>query len=65
MDTDTPRWFKSSHSSAESHHCVEVALERTGDFVRIRDSLTPRAGNLVVGRGEWSALVRSLGAAAH
>ncbi|WP_150252019.1 DUF397 domain-containing protein [Nocardiopsis deserti] len=58
-----PGWFKSSHSSAESHHCVEVAFEHTGNSVRVRDSLAPRAGSLAVSRGEWSALVRSLGAA--
>ncbi|MCK9870616.1 DUF397 domain-containing protein [Nocardiopsis dassonvillei] len=57
-----PSWFKSSRSSAESHHCVEVAFEHTGNSVRVRDSSAPRAGNLVVSRGEWSVLVRSLGA---
>ncbi|WP_444961095.1 DUF397 domain-containing protein [Nocardiopsis sp. M1B1] len=59
-----PGWFKSSHSSAESHHCVEVAFGHTGNSVRVRDSSVPRSGNLAVSRGEWSALVRSLGAAA-
>ncbi|NKY97507.1 DUF397 domain-containing protein [Nocardiopsis alborubida] len=64
MEPDTPRWFKSSHSSAESCNCVEVTFERTGNSVRVRDSSARRAGNLAVSRGEWSVLVRSLGAAA-
>ncbi|MFE1398319.1 DUF397 domain-containing protein [Nocardiopsis dassonvillei] len=59
MDTESPRWFKSSHSSfADS--CVEAAFDRSGNCVRVRDSLAPTAGSLAVGQGEWSVLVRSL-----
>lgn len=63
MDTESLHWFKSSHSSfADS--CVEAAFDRSGNRVRVRDSLARMAGSLAVSQGEWSALVRSLGAGA-
>ncbi|PDP88353.1 DUF397 domain-containing protein [Glycomyces fuscus] len=60
MDTEFLRWFKSSHSSF-ADNCVEAAFDRSGNCVRVRDSLAPVAGSLAVSQGEWSVLVRSLG----
>ncbi|MFV2197488.1 DUF397 domain-containing protein [Nocardiopsis sp. LOL_012] len=62
MDGNAPRWFKSSYSSAESHHCVEVAFGASEGVVWMRDSLSPRTGRLQVDPCEWSFLVRSVGA---
>ncbi|MFE3458796.1 DUF397 domain-containing protein [Nocardiopsis aegyptia] len=64
MDDPAPHWFKSSYSSAESYACAEVAFGPAGDAVWLRDSRKPRYGCLEVGPGEWSALVRSVGAPA-
>ncbi|MFB9689357.1 DUF397 domain-containing protein [Amycolatopsis plumensis] len=54
------KWFKSSHSDADTEHstCVEIALEsRT---TAVRDSKAPAAGHLTVPHPAWSALLSSL-----
>ncbi|WP_017583244.1 DUF397 domain-containing protein [Nocardiopsis valliformis] len=55
MSDDTPRWFKSSHSSMESA-CVEVAFAPAVP-VLVRDTQNPESAVLGVGTREWSALV--------
>jgi len=54
------KWFKSSHSDADTEHstCVEVAL--TSRATAVRDSKAPAAGHLTVPHPAWSALLSSL-----
>lgn len=51
-----PRWFKSSHSSAETGCCVEVAISARA--VLVRDSSDPDAGVLDFEAGEWRVLLQ-------
>ncbi|MDQ7802370.1 DUF397 domain-containing protein [Amycolatopsis sp. A133] len=54
------KWFKSTHSDADTEHstCVEVALD-TGTTA-VRDSKAPAAGQLTVPHPAWNALLGSL-----
>ncbi|MFD3687236.1 DUF397 domain-containing protein [Nocardiopsis sp. NPDC058631] len=60
MDTNAPRWFKSSHSAAETC-CVEVAVGARA--VRVRDSAHPEGRVLGLAVPEWAVLVRSVSGA--
>ncbi|WP_106583507.1 DUF397 domain-containing protein [Murinocardiopsis flavida] len=51
------RWFTSSHSSAETGNCVEVAF--AGRAVLVRDSTAPAARTLAFGAGEWLGFLRT------
>ncbi|MEV5713330.1 DUF397 domain-containing protein [Amycolatopsis mediterranei] len=54
------KWFKSSHSDADTEHstCVEVVLDTRGTAVR--DSKAPATGHLTVPHPAWNALLSSL-----
>lgn len=52
------RWRKSSHSGGNGGECVEVA--DIAAAIGVRDSKDPDGPKLLVGRGEFAALVASL-----
>ncbi|WP_153531372.1 DUF397 domain-containing protein [Actinomadura macrotermitis] len=52
------RWRKSSRSSSTGGDCVELA-DLSGK-VGVRDSKSPSAGKLVIGRDELAVLVRRI-----
>ncbi|WP_077691748.1 MULTISPECIES: DUF397 domain-containing protein [Nocardiopsis] len=55
METDAPRWFKSSHSAPETC-CLEAAIGASG--VRVRDSTRQDAAPIELAAPEWTALLR-------
>lgn len=55
--TPTPRWFKSSHSTAQGGNCVETATVNA--VVGVRDSKEVGLGFLAVSRASWRALTDS------
>ena len=56
MSTPELHWFKSSYSdSGDINDCVEVAA--TPAVIHIRDSKTPDALHLTIGRTTWSAFL--------
>ncbi|GAB3703866.1 DUF397 domain-containing protein [Nocardiopsis oceani] len=63
MSENTPHWFKSSYSSAETGHCVEVAFD--APVVRVRDSIHPHREWLEFGTSEWRAFARAPRLRAH
>ncbi|WP_083983837.1 DUF397 domain-containing protein [Actinomadura hibisca] len=54
----TSKWRKSSYSSSQGDHCVELAGR--GPVVGIRDSKAPESGHLVFERGVLAVLVKRL-----
>ncbi|WP_150239130.1 DUF397 domain-containing protein [Nocardiopsis quinghaiensis] len=58
MDTDAPRWFKSSHSSFEGG-CLETAFTDR-PVLLVRDTQNREDAVLGVGAGEWAGLLRLL-----
>ncbi|RLU83113.1 DUF397 domain-containing protein [Streptomyces griseocarneus] len=58
MTTESPRWFKSSHSN-NGGDCVEAAanLVVLSGTVPIRDSKAPHGPALSFGSGAWSSFV--------
>ncbi|MFD0851044.1 DUF397 domain-containing protein [Actinomadura adrarensis] len=48
-------WRKSSHSGADSSHCVEVAA--AGPVVAARDSKAPHGPTLYLTEGAWADLL--------
>ncbi|GAA4898343.1 uncharacterized protein DUF397 [Stackebrandtia albiflava] len=52
------KWRKPSRSTATGGNCVEVRLSGP---VEVRDSKAPALGSLAVDRGEFAALLRSVG----
>ncbi|TDC97072.1 DUF397 domain-containing protein [Actinomadura sp. 7K507] len=60
MEAMTPRlaWRKSTYSSSQGDHCIELA--ELGKAVGIRDSKDPDGPKLVVGRAAFRALVADL-----
>lgn len=52
-------WRKSSHSGATNGDCVEVAW-RTDCDAALRDSKSPRRGQLDMYEGTWLALLDAL-----
>ncbi|MEU3020252.1 DUF397 domain-containing protein [Nocardiopsis sp. NPDC007018] len=57
--TGPEEWIKSSHSSMENAHCVEVALREHGS-VLVRDTGNRDAAVVGLGAREWSALVAAV-----
>ncbi|MFI1179092.1 DUF397 domain-containing protein [Streptomyces sp. NPDC020799] len=64
--TDSPRWFKSSHSG-NGGQCIEVAtnLVASRDVVPVRDSKNPHKPLLTFPPGAWSSFVTSVKDAAE
>lgn len=58
MDVTRTVWRKSSLSTNNGGDCVEVA-SLSGNL-GVRDSKTPGAGHLSVGRAEFAALVEKI-----
>lgn len=58
MNTEKPRWFKSSYSGSGGGNCVETA--GLGDAVGVRDSKEPARGHLLLSPTAWSALTESM-----
>ncbi|WP_329569470.1 DUF397 domain-containing protein [Kitasatospora sp. NBC_01266] len=54
-DLSRARWFKSTHSGAETN-CIEVA-DGFAEVVPVRDSKNPSGAALVFPGGAWSAFV--------
>jgi hypothetical protein len=54
MDLGNAAWRKSSYSSANGGHCVEVALNLPGT-VAVRDSKDLGGLPLLLTRGQWLA----------
>ncbi|MFE3441963.1 DUF397 domain-containing protein [Nocardia sp. NPDC059180] len=57
VDLTEARWFKSSHSGADSN-CVEVAF--LSGAVAVRDSKTPTTPPLLLTPQQWDVLLRTL-----
>ncbi|MEU1717300.1 MULTISPECIES: DUF397 domain-containing protein [Nocardiopsis] len=55
MDTESPRWFKSSYSAAATC-CVETVVTTSG--VGVRDSVHADGRTLWLAAPEWTALLR-------
>jgi hypothetical protein len=54
--TPAVTWTRSSHCSADSPQCVEVATR--ADQILVRDSKNPDASNVqVYSRAEWAAFL--------
>ncbi|MCS0634605.1 DUF397 domain-containing protein [Streptomyces sp. LP05-1] len=58
MNTESPRWFKSSYSN-NGGQCVEVAanLVATHGVVPVRDSKDLSRPSLAVSAGAWASFV--------
>ncbi|MFH8593931.1 DUF397 domain-containing protein [Streptomyces rimosus] len=58
MTTESPRWFKSSHSS-NGGQCLEVGtdLTTTRGVISIRDSKNPNGPHLTLSTDAWTELI--------
>ncbi|WP_436776063.1 DUF397 domain-containing protein [Yinghuangia sp. YIM S09857] len=56
--TPAPRWFKSSHSTAQGGDCVETAAMAAA--MAVRDSKDIARGTFVVPASSWSSLTSTL-----
>jgi Domain of unknown function (DUF397) len=56
MDLSKAAWLKSSYSSGNGGHCVEVASNLPG-VVAVRDSKDPAGPALVLTRAQWRAFL--------
>ncbi len=56
MNTETPRWRRSSRSNNYGGNCVEVAANLP-DRVLVRDSKDPDGPVLTFDRSSWSAFL--------
>ncbi|NUU25798.1 MAG: DUF397 domain-containing protein [Streptomycetaceae bacterium] len=59
MNTETPRWLKSSYSSSGGGNCVETAA-LSADSIGVRDSKDVNRGHLTVASAAWSALTEAV-----
>jgi len=58
MDSITPRWRKSSHSSPNGGECIEVA--RLHHAIGIRDSKNPYHGHLTITPNAFRTLIHHI-----
>ncbi|TLG17784.1 DUF397 domain-containing protein [Nocardia cyriacigeorgica] len=57
VDLTEARWFKSTHSGADSN-CVEVAF--LPDGVAVRDSKTPQTPPLLLTPTQWDSFLSTI-----
>lgn len=58
MITESPRWRKSSYSSAPNQSCVEIAP--LSGAIGIRDTKNRPAGHLTVDRTVWATFIHHI-----
>ncbi|MFJ9139568.1 DUF397 domain-containing protein [Streptomyces griseus] len=56
--SESPRWFKSSHSGGNATECLEAA--RLGERLAIRDSKAAEGGSLLFQPRSWTSFVSAL-----
>ncbi|MEU2758659.1 DUF397 domain-containing protein [Streptomyces sp. NPDC007094] len=56
--SESPSWFKSSHSGGNATECVEAAHLSEG--TAIRDSKATEEGSLLFQTGSWTSFVSAL-----